>query len=447
MAKLTREQLKANIEALEKQGAKPKEIQEWLDSLKTESISRPYSGMDKSMMLKKEQAKGLTGKPTLGGFISSVPMGVAQTFKQIPRFLASTAELPKTLVTGKASQKTYDFPLFGSFQSYQTEAENIAKRKGALGAVAKVAPKVIVGGLETLGAIKGVQKIAKLGAKGIGGLSNRISITKESKATQDALEVITNQKLGKSEAISALKKTGKTGGVVEKGKLLKTFEVSADYDDLEAARAAQGIIKKGSTPTNNIGKLSKEISNVSTSKVRPQIQEANRTLTEADWSKIDGAIDEIQPNVFTKSNETAVRTFDNIKQGLKDFLKGNADDLESLYDAEIKYDRLILNESKGKAFEQISPAYEAVRGSRRAARSFLASQMKNPQAFLKDIEYEHNLFTAIEKIAEKNPQIIGKGIWKTLKLTHPIIAKGIKLGVGSSALYGAGKAIGGLLGK
>lgn len=65
----------------------------------------------------------------LGRVAKELPTGIAQTFIKKPlQFLISTAEVPETIATGKATQKEYQVPLVGKFKSFQSEAEKRAGR-------------------------------------------------------------------------------------------------------------------------------------------------------------------------------------------------------------------------------------------------------------------------------------------------------------------------------
>jgi len=110
------------------------DIKQFITEARNQGISDDeiYDYIDQKGMLKQAQSQTIMQKgqkaqeflekpfyqqkPSeyLGRVAKELPAGLAETFVAKPlKFLASAAEVPQTLATGKATQKTYKAPIVG----------------------------------------------------------------------------------------------------------------------------------------------------------------------------------------------------------------------------------------------------------------------------------------------------------------------------------------------
>jgi hypothetical protein len=412
-----------------------------------------YQAMVETPTQRQERiGKELEKEKEIGKNASKV--GVKEVAKELPRaalqvgaggpaqFIASAKEVPGTLASGKAEQKTYNLPGLQPFQSLQSEAENMAMAgEPMIKAIGIPALKTVGEGLETLAITKGISKLVP---KATEKTKEFFTSLKESSNLKNAIESITNNKLSKKEAIESLVRSGRQGGATEKGTLFKKVETTPDYDDMQAAKAIKDLgIKNSNGPVKNINKISKEVTRVFKEETNPYIELNSKVLSEEDIIGLEKQLDSLQPNLFTKSNDTALKTWENTRKGLKDLIRGTVKDDNSLYETRILYDQAIRKEAGKAAFEpnQKNAALAFIQKARKIINNYIANRMPESEQVLERLSYEHNLLTAIEKIAEKNPRIIGKGVWALFETTHPTFTKVLKYGATAGVSLGGIKAL------
>jgi len=118
---LTREQIKSNIDALESQGAKPEEIQGWLDSLKTDSSNAPSQPEQKNYSLGEVLPTAISNIPkSVGGLVGGITSAVThpvETVKTLGKIAVGAGEAGIGAVSGEKVD-TPETQTFGNLVDY-----------------------------------------------------------------------------------------------------------------------------------------------------------------------------------------------------------------------------------------------------------------------------------------------------------------------------------------
>lgn len=426
-----------------------------------EDIAKKYGGTTKQPLygsraemeqaMKQEQLKGATAEKLskgLGlGFGTEVAKNTANVFaKPVAQFGVSAVEalspLSKTAIyrkeglAGKTSQKEYSLPLIGKFKSFQSEFEPTYQKAidepSALKAYGSVAWKGIaepvLAGIQTGATAKGL-------VKATGAAKNITKSFQNTRNLKNALKA-TEEGLTKDVKVESIMKAGRPGGAVKKG-VFRTIKPSYTKEDTKIANAVKDL-KLGGNPIKNATKINKQISSFSEEKLKPYIRFNSKPLTEKDLLKLNNQIDAIKPDTILGADPTAKGVFGAVKQRIKDMIIGGVKDDESLYNLRIALDDIVEQESKGKIWDNTGrAAYQGIRKARQLMNKFLANRMPDPKVIENGLNYEHQMFKALERIATnpKNYKLVGTNLpqrlWNAIKF--PLTVGGAAFG----GTYGA----------
>lgn len=263
--------------------------------------------------------------------------------------------------------------------------------------------------------------------------------TAKDKALKDALKA-TESFLDKGGKESAILRAGKEGGAKKIG-ILKTIKPTITKEDMEIANSVSNL-GMGGDPIQNATKINKQISRFSEEVLNPYIKQNSKPIGDQDLSTLLSKIEEIQPETILSSDPTTNSVFNGVKLKIKDMIIGNASDDVSLYSTRKMLDNIVEQESKGQVWEKEGrAAFQAIRKSRQIMNDFLANRMPDPSVVKNGLRYEHNLYSALERIAEspKNQKVIdtdvAQRIWRAVKGPIAYLIPGAGLGYGVRSLF------------
>lgn len=407
---LTREQLIANIDALEAQGAKPEEVQSYLDSLKTPEppkqdlmsrIGRAYQeGRERTQSVKNPFLRGITA---LGESAST-------TFGTVPTEIIKSAVSPLTtsyreqqptpglgeravnFVVGNAIQGIKDFPTFGGRIGASPE-ENRAR--GATIAQSYEANKEIVQPLVSLAG--GALSLAGAGVAGeqAATLLSKLPvkkfpiIPKPKDSVKMAIESITPKpsELSKPEYEALVSK----GKFSPKGTFKQPEYIVSDYEK-DLATKYQNVLNNKDPIVNNSRILS-EIADKDSS-VGTYLKSRNAIYNKGELrnyltQKLEPVTDITIPNEarLIKAKQDFIDSF------IDSVPKSN---MESLWQSRKAFDALL--ESKLKAFSGSSTLKKDIaRGVRNGVQDFISEKTDDVtyKGLMRDMSELYNLQEAV----------------------------------------------------
>lgn len=328
-------------------------------------------------------------------FAEELPKGLARAFVKEPaRFAASAAVAPVDIARGVAGQKPLDVNIPGVGGTFQGEAQKrLDEGASPLATVGRATLEVPLVGLETLG----IGKIAKTGVVGAKRLFQARRTASEISHAVDAV----SPALNKAGRIEAFARAGKPGGVA-KGRF-GAVKRTPSNEDIEIAKAASPFVK-GSNAVKHAENLGGEIVRHSDEVVRPYLRSNPRAFNTATLNK---HLSQVDPPDWIKSDATAERTYNLIKQRMIDATRNHPNNMEGLWDSRITFDK-IVKQQFGEA--KLDPARRGfvergIRDMRDAVHDFITQQTGDSQ-FKANMKYLSRLYRAIDNIADKNQAIV-----------------------------------------
>jgi hypothetical protein len=358
-------------------------------------------------------------KPLINRFAKELPKeALKQTIGQIPKFIASTIETPKALLTGKTSQKEYKVPGLPPFRSFQSEAETrageiVEGRKPLYSAIEPFAT-VPLAGMETAGLIGGIQK-------GLPTIKDLLQKRTENKQFDKALKAITPSigQLPKREKEVLLQ----AGRITPKG-IFKSERVIPNKKDFELANKYSDLLQDKNT-IKNTNTIMKEIANED-SKVALHLASKNAIFNTGELKnkiseKLQNITDIYIPNQAILNKH---------KQDLTNSLINEIDknNLFSLWKSRKNWDKLINN--KINAFGGSSTLKkDLAKGVRNAVQEFITEKLRD-DVYKSSMKKMTDLYNIVEVLNGKSIKEMGKSSIEIWAKNNPIIAKAIGYGLG-----------------
>jgi hypothetical protein len=386
---------------------------------------------------------------TLLNFLQALPASAADTILGTSaRTIASVSEIPHTLKTGQATQKTYNIPGISPFKSIQSDAANtfndVIEGNQPLIAGLKPVAESVVGPIDTAATAKGLAQGAKGLFKAIPALIDKVDVRAggeaaqkglnklSDNATKDALKV-TRPLVDKKSSITALENAGKPGGV---GANLQT---TASSRDLQVADSVKGIVKPNVSAAANNAAINQEISRISEQEIKPFLDKNPAPFNQKTLSAyLDKSVS--IPN-YIKADPVLENTYNLTKQSLMDEVAKFPKTTNGLWEARKSFDQVAENQigKLNPQSEKVSAVKQAILDFRRAANDFIAERTPGGdaefKAKLKDLS---NKYAARTNIAENNYKLVNKGFFERFKTQHPTATKVIK---GAAKVAGVGAAL------
>lgn len=360
----------------------------------------------------KESSKGLLRR-TLSALIpSAYKVGVGGP----AQFIASAAEVPQTLATGKASDKTYKLPGLDPFKSIQSEAQQ-AVREGsqtAGQAILTKGLKTVGEGLETVGATKylGGDVNLKTGQVQKGLIPKTIENTVASRNTNKIWNLI-QPKLSTLEQAEAVK----TGQIAKTGLTRKVAQVP----DQEMIEAVKPYIKT-LDPIKATAQMQEGIG-VEANKIRSKLQQS-----QAIWNRNElmGAINKVeQPHLLTGDIKKAYVKSLNLT--LKE-AQNSSKTLDGLLDVRQSFDRIVRKQYPDLySNDTLTPIKSAVMDTRRAINKLIEAKLPetvDKQLFIDSLRKQTRLYEAVDNVATKVPKIGTSVLTKFSKIKKALIYGG-----------------------
>lgn len=352
-------------------------------------------------------------------FIKTLPETAYEFLLETPlKFTKSVIEAVPTLV----GQKT---PNLGGYVSQAKQELQQGATPFGYKAFVKPAVGTAVSGLATLGLVKGV--------------SSAVSKVKSLGAEKTALQQ-TMSPLNKKAKIDVFEKSGKPGGVVEKG-VFKKYRVQPTTSDIKVAQTAQPYIVKNN-PVKSIKNINNEISRVSQKEVFPYLKTNKKAISSSEMNILKNQIKEINPADEVLADPVKNNAFKLMIKRVLNRVSNAKDDL-NLYEKRIYLDQELKSATNGKIFDDTGmpkPAYEAFKEARRIINNFITKRLPQGETqFADKLARETDLFLAREGVALNNWRTAGTNIFQRFAMRHPVIIKAGK--------YGAIGIAGALIGK
>jgi len=421
---------------IEKYKITPQEVKKRLDISKYK-LAGTQPTTDQELIRKGEEAKKYMElpwykKPFTKEFAAELPGAVAKVaYEQPAKFAISAAELPETIIKGRATERTYDLPGLDMFQSFQTEAQERAGkiRAGELPLWTALIPfaEVPLAGMEFGGLLSGTKKVTQ---RSLGLLRAKIT----SKA-DDALIDLTQPLLKKKTSIQALERTGMPGGAKLKGVRGKIKVQPSQYDEA-VAQSVKGIVNPKSSSIKNLNKVNDAISTISEKQVKPFLQQSPRPFNVA---TLESKLRAIEPPDIIKSDATLKNTYNLIRDRMIGTVKKSKKTMDGLWDARKEFDNIIGDQFGDIIYssEKNTAVKRGVLDMRRAVNDFIGDSIGNSQ-FKDYMSQLSNMYVARHNIAEKSYKLFETTGIQRFFQTHPLLKKGVKYGG-----YGAAGVVGG----
>lgn len=409
---LTQEQIKANIQALEKQGASQKDIQSWLDSLKTS---------DRSLNTSQEPAE----KKSLGRKILDFGVSTAKSLAETGiRSITETSPVGK--VINPVLPESVDLPVIG--ETSLKYSEEPKKRLGqmtedlltALPSPTKAGIKNFFSGMKN----KAVEKVAEMTLK-TGGTKQVVK--------KEAWDII-KPDLNKVEKISAL-----SSGQAKKEGLLNTIVVKPTQQELKVAQAVQDIVSSKNTFVDNINSINKAIENEANNVI--SYLEKNKIIY-SPTKKLNSVLGKIEKPVSIKADPIQDKMYDLAREKFVEFASKQKGDLSGLLKARKEFDKWVEKEFPNIwKDEKMSNLNRALKDMRKAANDFIASKLPDGDLFKESLNKQSLMFDAIDNIATKNYKDIGTNVIQRTLQKNPTVKAGLKYGAGGVGLGWVGSKI------
>lgn len=368
-----------------------------------------------------EEAKKFLEKPWYkqiftGQFAKEIPGAISKVFLKTPaKFITSAAEVPETLIKGRATQRTYPFVGKSYISEAETRAQQIVSGEKPLWYSLAPFAEVPLAALETVALAKTAVNFTKKSIK-------FISDIKGKRALQDALD-LTSPTLYKKKTIEAFEKAGKPGGIVEKG-ITKEYVVAPTKKDKEVAKSVMGFVNKNKSPVSNLKSVNKEIARISVKEVKPFLEANSKKLYPNVLTK---KLEAVEPATLIKTDRTLENTFDLVKRRIIEVVVAKADDTPSLWDTRIDIDGLMKKEFGDRLFDPdknfaVKDAYLKMR---RAINDLIAQQTPN-KTFINQMKKLSNMYIARQNIAENSWRLLETNAFQRFLKSHPALVKGFK---------------------
>lgn len=347
------------------------------------------------------------------------------------KFIASAAEVPQAVFTGKAAQKEYKIPGVDPFKSFISEAETeaLAGRHPAK-IIGQKAIEVPLAGLETLG-------LTKLGVSAVKGAKSLFKSRADVRALKEAISV-TKPTLTPKEEIAA-----KATGRVTKTGLGRKVTLEPSERDIEVAEAVKGIVKKGD-PFKNIQRIRSNIAKISDDEVREAIR-ANDSIFNNSQLRTKLNIAKEDSELLFAGDLSKEKAYNAIINRFIQLVNKRGNKTSGLFESRIDFDQLmkqkfgrdILDPTKSKDIIRTN----AILDVRRAANEYISELLPEGNAYKALLKKESLMFDAINRLAKSAPKL-GTTALQRFGQRHPIVKSTAKL-VGGGLVTG-GAVYGGL---
>ena len=375
------------------------------------------------------------------GTAKAIPGAAAKLLLQGPaKFAASAAEALPFLAreaiapgTTAASQREYNLPVVGRFKSFLSEAEQ--RREAGVSPllnVGQAALEVPLAGLETLGAVRGTQRLFR-GAKGAVGRFRQI---RRLEGTMTATAPVPTR----SEKVRMFKRSGKPGGIEETGRIFKRAQGAPTIHDVDVANEARGIgIVDPSDPVNNIIKVNDRIAQISEEGVKPFLKANNYTYSNKSLSAKLNAID---PPDLVKSDKVLENAYDLVRKRVLKTVSQGDQSMEGLWESRKGLDSTMEREFGEALWNPENalhvPVKRAYLDMRRALNEFIVENIgEGGGEYAELLRKEHLLYEAAQNMAEQSYKLLGKSGWVRFWSQHPSLNRVGQISGGLGAIGGA----------
>ena len=375
----------------------------------------------------------------LGDVLKEVPGAIVQTVIGTPaKFITSTIEVPKTIATGKATQKEYKLPGLQPFKSYQSEQETrvgkIVENQEPLWKSLTPFLEVPLAGLETAVTISGAVSAIKGGVKTAKAVTTAISEGNKQKAFNELVDYVMPS-LNKKKTIQAFEKAGKPGGVKTEG-LLKKITVQPTQKDINVAKSVQGIVNPKVNPVENLTSVNNEIARISQNEIRPVLE---RNPLKVNIDSLGKSLSKIEPPAIMKTDNVLENTYNLVKQRIVQTIQeANPKNAAELWDSRIAIDKMMDDQFGPKLWDPdknfaIKSAYLDMR---QAINKIIADNLAKKEGveFVNQMQKLTNMFSARYNVAEGVYKFMETNALNRFLKMHPTTSKIVGGAVGGSAI-------------
>jgi len=386
-------------------------------------------------------------------------------FKTPAKFITSAIEVPKTFMTGKATQKEYKLPLLTPFKSYISEAEERAGKiiEGEKPLYTSLTPFVSVplAGLETLGILKGLfgdavitggktilgrkiipgERTQGLIERNVRNLWNKFRNIRTSKEFDNVIEIVANP-YDKKSAIEAVQKAGRPGGYETTGIFGRKIKYQPTKYQTEMAETIAPFYDK------NLIKFNKNLNEGIEESAKSVEKFLNENKVNYNPEDLINRIESIEPpSLITPENTAAINRAKNIT---KDIIVSNEPTNFSLWKTRQKLDDAFELAKRGIIDpDRISAINLYIRELRQTINSYIAEITPAGKIGFSDkMRIMTNMYNARDEIATKiGLKIMKKAAYQNLPvlqklIRNPFVKRGLVGGLIEMGLIGGGILIG-----
>lgn len=410
---LTQEQIKANIQSLEKQGASQKDIQSWLNSLQTSNTR------DTSQQTQEQPEKKSLGRKILDFGVSTAKSlaetGIRTLTETSPVFKSAKPLIPESV----------DLPVLG--ETSLRYSDDTKKRVGQMGedfltalpSPTKAGIKNFFSGIKN----KAASELAEMTLK-----SGKVKQV----VSKDAWEVI-KPNLSKTEKVTKLM----SGQAKEQG-LLKEVVLKPTQQELKIAKAVENIVSPKKSFVENIYAVKQEIAKEADNVIKGL--EKNNTIYPQ--KELNAVLNRIEKPISVKADPILNNYYDLAREKFLEFASKEKGNLSGLLKARKNFDSWIEKEIP-KIWDdpKMSGLNKALKDMRMGANDFIASKLPTGNVFKESLQKQSLMFDALYNIATKNYKEVGTNVIQRTLQKNPTLKAGLKYGAGGVGLGWVGSKV------
>lgn len=282
----------------------------------------------------------------------------------------------------------------------------------------------------------GGKGLLKPGAKLWERLLTGKNLTDEEKSFKAIVDTV-SPNLTKKQTAEAL-----ASGRGEGGSLLTKTKIKPDIRTLEVADATKGIIKPGSTSVENIGNVRGALKTEAES-LRGQIKSVDHPVS---FKEVNAKLNNLEVPISVKSDATLSRQLRLVKDATMKIIRSGKGNVEGLLDARQEFDNLIDKEFPTLYDRENAPMRSAVKAMRDGLNNIIESNLPDDVSYKASLKKQSLFYDAIDNMAEKGVNEVGKTGLETTLDKYPIAKKAVDAAaigaagaVGAGGIYEAGK--------
>ena len=286
-------------------------------------------------------------------------------------------------------------------------------------------------------AFREAEQIAKQATKVIG---PKIEERVAKRALDQAIE-LTAPTLRKKQTIEAIERAGRPGGIVERGRIFKKFEVAPSIRDIEVAKSVKGLVKTRNSFVRNVQNVTDEVERISEKEVLPFLQKNPAPFNNNQFRAFLKKDIEI-PKLFT-SEPSAQKAYQGVIDTAIEVQSRGINTMEGSWNARKAFDQEFRRQFGDAVHNPNNPLHAPVKRAyldvRRSWNKFIIKNTpKVDNVFEERMKRLARMYEARENIATRHWREINSTAFRRWASQNPGTWNAIRWGLGASVPFGAG---------